>query len=286
MTASKRVVFAGLARDCAHALPPILQAVEELGSRCEDWGYVFLENNSVDRTVRRLKRFDQTQGRGIVRFLGDVDAEIPLRTQRLAWLRNLYLEAIFDDPRFSTFDFLILLDMDGVNEEMDAQRLLHLMDIRTPRWSALFANQRNRYYDIWALRHRSWCPEDCWKQVRLRPPSMSFDDAEMEFVTKRQITLDPHCGFVPVESAFGGLGLYRLQQLRDCRYVGIDDEGYAICEHVAFHADLLNKGGRLYIDAALLNGTGDQPHDRGMDFLTRWKRSLAKKRKRRKRRSA
>lgn len=283
MNQNKRVVFTGLARDCAHALQPILQAVEQLGSRCEDWGYVFLENNSVDRTSRCLHQFDQVHRRGTVRSLGNLDTEIPLRTQRLARLRNLCLETIFADRRLSAFDFLVVMDLDGVNEQIDAGRLLHLMDRRIPRWTAFFANQRNRYYDIWALRHRTWCPEDCWKQVRLRPASMSFDDAESLYVSKRQIRLDPRSGFVPVESAFGGLGLYRLQLLRECRYVGIDGDGHQICEHVAFHADCLKQGGRLYIDTALLNGSGDRSHDSGMDLLTRWKRSFEKKRERRKR---
>lgn len=249
-----------------------------MGTRCGDWGYVFLENNSVDSTLRQLQRFDLTHRRGVVQSFGDLDCEIPLRTQRLAWLRNLCIETIFTNPRLSSFEFLVLLDMDRVNEDIDFHRLLELMACRTPNWTGLFANQRNRYYDIWALRHPTWCPDDCWQRVRLRPSSMSFDEAVAAFVDRRKITLDPHCGFVPVQSAFGGLGLYRLKMLRDCRYVGVDDEGHEICEHVAFHADLLNKGGRLFIDAALLNGSGDASHDRGMGLLTRWKRSLAKRR--------
>ncbi|MEM9106832.1 MAG: hypothetical protein AAGC96_14355, partial [Pseudomonadota bacterium] len=105
MNETKRLVFAGLARNCAHALPSLLKAVEHLGSLCDDWGYVFLENNSVDRTARRLQRFDKAHGRGIVRCLGDLDREIPLRTQRLALLRNLCLETIFNDRRLASFEF-------------------------------------------------------------------------------------------------------------------------------------------------------------------------------------
>ena len=276
-----RVVFAGLARNCAHALPSILNALEQLGSMVDDWGYVFLENNSVDRTFGLLQRFDRTHRRGFVRSLGDLEQDVPLRTQRLAMLRNRCITEIFADPHLATFDFLIVLDMDGVNEVIDRHRLVHLMDCRVPRWTGVFANQQNHYYDIWALRHRTWCPQDCWKQVRLRPSSMSRQEAITEFVDRRKIRLDPHSGFVPVESAFGGLGLYRLQALRDCRYVGVDDEGQEICEHVSFHAAMGQKGGRLYIDTGLLNGRGNRPHDRGMGLLTRWKRSLARSRARR-----
>jgi hypothetical protein len=270
----KRVVFAGLARDCAHALVPILAAIEELGAAVDDWGYVFLENNSVDATPRLLQAFDRRHGRGIVQSMGDLDSAMPLRTERLARLRNRCLEEIFADARLSSFDFLIVLDMDRVNEIIDRPRLLHLMGCQVPQWTGIFANQQKRYYDIWALRHPTWSPDDCWKRVRLRPLSMSQEDAVAEFVQKRMIRLAPDSGFVQVASAFGGLGLYRLQALRSCRYRGVDEDGHEICEHVALHAALADRGARLYIDSALLNGSGDQGHNKGMSLFTRWKRSF------------
>ncbi|MCP5001659.1 MAG: hypothetical protein GY933_23705 [Hyphomicrobiales bacterium] len=277
MKPNKRVVFAGLARDCAHALPAILRAIEELGATVDDWGYVFLENNSVDRTAKQLLAFDRKHHRGTVRTFGDLQSEIPKRTERLAMLRNRCIEEVFSDERLAGFEYLIVLDLDGVNEKIDKKRLLELMDLDEPQWTAIFANQSALYYDTWALRHPTWSPDDCWKQVRLRPKTMSHEESVDEFVTKRLVKLDVGRGFVRVQSAFGGIGLYRLQALHGCTYVGVDDEGHEICEHVSFNEALDANGEQLFIDPALINGSGDRRHYKGMGLITQWKRSINKR---------
>ena len=277
MTVKHKVVFAGLARDCAHALPRILGIIEDFGNGLDDWGYVFLENNSVDKSFRKLQAFDRRHGRGIVRSYGDLQAEIPKRTARLAMLRNQCIEEIQSNDRLRDFDYLIVLDLDAVNERFDKSRILELFDTREPDWTAIFANQSERYYDIWALRHPTWSPDDCWKRVRERPEDMSHEDAVKEFVVNRRKSLDPSRGFVEVDSAFGGFGLYRIQDIRDCRYSGIADDGSEVCEHVAFHACLRKNGGRLFIDATLINGRGNHRHNAGMGLKTVLLRAINKK---------
>jgi hypothetical protein len=58
-----------------------------------------------------------------------------------------------------------------------------------------------------------------------------------------------------VDSAFGGLALYRLDQALGARYVGLDSDGEEACEHVAFNADLRQRGGKLYVLPGLRNAT-------------------------------
>ncbi|MCY6380789.1 hypothetical protein [Hoeflea prorocentri] len=277
MTAKFKVAFAGLARDCAHALPGILAHIEDIASDLDDWGYVFFENNSVDTTLKLLGSFDAKHGRGLVASYGDLQSRISSRTERLALLRNRCVDEILTSERMRHFDFLIMIDLDAVNETIDKARLLELMQTDDPRWDAVFANQSDRYYDIWALRHPTWSPDDCWKRVRERPPHMTKKEAEAEFVFKRQERVDPARGFIEVESAFGGLGMYRLDALDGCRYVGLAADGIEVCEHVAFHRDMRKNGSRLYVDATLINGSGGQPHDSGMSRKTRLLRKLNKK---------
>ncbi|MDA4843775.1 hypothetical protein [Hoeflea poritis] len=277
MASKHKVVFAGLARDCAHALPGILQTIEDFGEELSDWGYVFLENNSVDNSFQVLSAFDRRLQRGIVRSFGDLQAEFQLRTERLAMLRNRCIEEIFADSRLREFDYLIVMDLDAVNEQFDKSRILELLDTRNPEWTAMFANQSERYYDIWALRHPTLSPDDCWRRVRERPENMSKEEALQEFVVKRRKKLDPSRGFIPVDSAFGGFGLYRLQPLNGCRYVGVAADGEETCEHVAFHECLTKNGGQLFIDASLINGRGNHRHNAGMSFKTKLLRKINKR---------
>ncbi|WP_419913391.1 hypothetical protein [Hoeflea sp.] len=278
MTAKHKVVFAGLARDCAHALPQIFQSLEDFGQSLDDWGYVFLENNSVDASFDLLERFNRRHNRGVVRSYGDLQSEIKIRTERLAMLRNQCVEEIQASERLCNFDFLVILDLDSVNERLDKARILELMELSDPDWTAVFANQSERYYDIWALRHPTWSPDDCWRRVRERPDGMSKEDAVQEFVVKRRERLDPSRGFIEVDSAFGGLGVYRLKALDGCRYVGLAEDGEEVCEHVAFHECLKARGGHLYIDARLINGRGNTPHNAGMSLKTKLLRKINKQR--------
>ena len=281
MTLPKRVVFAGLARDCGHALPAILDSISEFGQNLQNWGYIFLENGSVDDTATLLSDFDRRHQRGIFRSIDNSpETMIALRTERLAALRNRCLEEIFADTRLGQFDHLIITDLDAVNEFFDASRLLELLGTEDPDWTAIFANQSERYYDIWALRHPDWSPDDCWKRVHERPEKMTKDEAIQEFVASRRIKLDPKEGFIEVQSAFGGLGLYKLQAVRGCHYVGLNEDGTEACEHVAFHQHLTRKGGKLYVDPLLINGRGDHRHNAGMSLLTKAKRKFNKMMKR------
>ena len=48
---------------------------------------------------------------------------------------------------------------------------------------------------------------------------------------------------IPVESAFGGMALYRVSAIGTCRHSAPGDD----CEHVAFHQCLRDHDGRLFI---------------------------------------
>lgn len=276
MKAGNNVVFAGLARDCALTLPAIFEAIEGFQDELDDWGYVFFENDSVDSTKELLCDFERKHNRGLIRSFPNLASEITSRTARIAMLRNACLDAIFASSRLSEFNFLVLMDLDAVNEQIDRSRIMKILATEEPHWDAVFANQSGPYYDIWALRHATWSPDDCWKRVRERPSGMSKEEAIQKYVNERRVVLPADSGFVEVDSAFGGLAVYRLSALRGCRYVGLDESGHDICEHVAFHECIRKKGGRLYIDTALVNGRGNHDHRAAMTRVSAIRRKLKK----------
>lgn len=54
-------------------------------------------------------------------------------------------------------------------------------------------------------------------------------------------------GWLSVDSAFGGLGLYTVEAASKGRYIGmVNNEG--ICEHVPYHQGLIRSGARLYVN--------------------------------------
>ena len=76
--------------------------------------------------------------------------------------------------------------------------------------------------------------------------------------------IDPGTPLIEVDSAFGGLGIYRMSYVLEGRYVGartktcVDDGRerrmlWQVCEHVSLHADIRRRAGRLFIAPWMVN---------------------------------
>ncbi|WP_319529135.1 hypothetical protein [uncultured Cohaesibacter sp.] len=257
---NKELVIAGLARDCAHSLPNLFSQLEALAERFDKSHFIFLENDSLDTTKAILRAFDISHTNATIEFHDRIGRKHPLRTDRLAFLRNRIVEIaseVIDDPQNA---YLLLLDMDGANSTIDIDRIAGYAKDDRGNWAGLFANQKTDYCDLWALRHPDLCPYDIWEKVRNRPEGMEKREAIDTYITTLRFTLPEDRGLVEVESAFGGLGIYRFSALEGCRYIGLDKDGNEICEHVAFNRQIREKGGKLFIDAGLINALGTEAH--------------------------
>lgn len=251
-----RAVFAGCAYNCAPYLPEVRANIERMGSLFETWKVVVSENSSTDGTRDILTSWDRTE----VLVLDHLGAE-PARTLRIAAARNAYLDRV--RAALADFDLLIMLDCDDVNvEPLDigavkaAISFLQQDDSR----GAVFANQRGIYYDMWALRHPPRVPGDVWEEALVYAETHGVSDLEAfnQTVRKRMFTLPADTPAIEVQSAFGGLGIYRLGAALAGHYCGERTSGgrrLQVCEHVSFHADLRRNGWKLFIYPALLNWT-------------------------------
>ena len=156
---------------------------------------------------------------------------------------------------------MIVLDFDGVNENLTLDNdFCNLLSSAPTDWGGIFASQRQGYYDVWALRHPKWCPEDCWHQIsqstRFVPWPFRghvWTAAWKRYVGQRQVKIDPGHGPIEVDSAFGGFGIYKTSSLCDAWYSGRDSSGREVCEHVAFNFGVRRSGAKLYVMPALLN---------------------------------
>lgn len=261
----RRAVLAGCARDCAAHLPVVLAHMERIAALFDEAAFVFVENDSSDPTASLLRAFADRQLNATVEHLDGLAQRLPRRTERLAFARNRVLE-IIDDSSLHTFDLLVLMDLDDINRVVpgaaDWQRALAWLAAH-PERAAVFANQPDGYYDLWALRHPERCPGDVWEAVldhHLAHPGASDQQAFDAGFAPRQFALPREAAPLAVDSAFGGLGLYKMAWALQGRghYAGTlhkrvstpqgDVEVHGeVCEHVAFHARLRAAGGVLHV---------------------------------------
>jgi hypothetical protein len=85
------------------------------------------------------------------------------------------------------------------------------------------------------------------------------------------ITLPEQGEWIEVDSAFGGLAVYRRGALNGVKYAGLDKSGDQICEHVSLHEQIKANGGYIFINPRLIN-TGETTHSRVHCVVPRLKR--------------
>lgn len=242
--------------------------------RLADAAFVFVENDSTDGTARALTQFCARHTKSRLLSLDGIGAAISARTVRLAMARNAIVATTRQWKAVQDFDTLMMLDLDAVNARpwpvdvvCDAIASVH----RGDELVGVFANQLNSHYDLWALREPTLCPGDIWEDTFDLTMAEDLDDqaAFERAVVPRMLCLPPDAPALEVQSAFGGLGIYRLSALRSnpLPYCGETvkvisrNEPWRVmrwqrCEHVNFHAGLRLAGGRLVIRPDLINADG------------------------------
>jgi hypothetical protein len=215
-------------------------------------GFLVIESDSSDSTLNELEKLSQNIADFKYKSLGNLADKIPNRVDRITYCRNAYLEEIEGNRDFADFDYIAVADLDGVNKDL-TQEAVRSCFIRSD-WDACAANQSAPYYDIYALRHPSWSPNDCWIfEKELRQAGMNPVAAREKAVYSRQIVIPADADWIEVESAFGGLCIYKRSALVGCVYRSYTNDGTPVCEHVEFHLQIRDLGGTIYINPKLIN---------------------------------
>lgn len=215
--------------------------------------WTIVESNSTNRTVHYLNALSGKKGNIRVKSLG-VDLE-GSRIQKIARARNFALallrETVGQD--ISMRSVLVVADLDGINNRLRVPR--DLLERSVSLRAAFFPVQTGPYYDISALRHKLWAPNDPWKQFSDLESVLGADAAHQIAISARQVVVPRDASTFEVESAFGGIAVYPLNEIisSSMLYETLDSQGNEECEHVSFNRQLANLGVRLIVDPRFTN---------------------------------
>lgn len=165
------------------------------------------------------------------------------RTVVLAHARNVIVNTVLE--KYDDYNYFINLDLDDVcSNPINLDNFISIFDIQ--EWDAITFN-REGYYDIWALRHKS-CT-NCWNH----PENINY------VIEKRKEIIDllNKSNLVHVYSAGNGFVLYKINKIKNCSYDGINKEEPRLisldCEHVNFHKEMIEKNNaNIYISSLKL----------------------------------
>lgn len=225
------LIFAGLARDCADTveknISSILSFVED--PRVGSLEVLIAENDSRDDTQLRLQKLSQVQPEVTLFLLPSLDQQFSGRIERIAYCRQYLLDYIRTKElaKSSSRTIYVPVDLDSnilasIDHDVFLQACLLLLNSK--EFDALFPLSTPYYYDILALRARDWCQSDCVNDL-LRYQKLKsrfiYQVARLWLIMRRQRSskvLAAHGSFHPVESAFGGFGLYAIASITEAQY--------------------------------------------------------------------
>ncbi len=243
------VLICGTARNVSGKLDKFVLYTDKAFSGFEKTSYLICESFSSDGTWEKLLALRSNRDDFNCLQDGQIDEREFRRTVRIASARNQLQETI--KKNFENFDYVVMMDLDGVNRNLTRENVESCW--QHSEWDGVTANQPLRYYDIWALRAKGWCETDCWNEYAALRKNMSHKRALKIAVTSKIRSISSNTPPIPVQSAFGGLAIYRMEAFLSSKYAGVDAEGVELCEHVPFHKGLTDKGFKIFIMPSLVN---------------------------------
>mgnify|MGYP003774033503 CR=1 FL=1 len=245
-------MICGLASNCAERMKQNVLQLSSCFSSDELLAIHVVESDSTDDTIQYLKNFKHENGMFSSCSLGDLKARIPNRVERIQFCRENYVAWLRESALLLKADAVLVTDFDIEFHLLTRKRLDYLlMPILRNHIDAIFPNIHGPYYDLYALRCDGWVMTDVWEDVSKFRTILPLEECLEAFIYSKQIKLGGG-GLLPVQSAFGGLGVYKPSVFRTCNYAPWKN----VCEHLTLHQNMMKFGfDRLAIslDADIIN---------------------------------
>jgi hypothetical protein len=246
---AKSLCILGCCRNVEQYLPQVLNNLDTIKSWFWDCKIVIFENDSVDNTSKLLLDWVKEKGgqREVVQEVG-LDKRFPMRTMRLAYIRNRLLHYI--PP---SFDYFMFIDMDDVlNRPVEKESFESCFKMNVD-WDMVTAISKTGYYDVWALRIPGVMEYDCWdylyKQVEAGAPHN--EDTKNRCIYNWAYYMNGIKTPMLLNSGFNSCMICKVSAIRACcKYNGFnkDYKDQTTCEHVSFCKCIRSHGAKIYFN--------------------------------------
>lgn len=254
---NKSIVICSIIKDEEKNLKKYFSTIESITKYFKKHFIILIESDSKDNTLKIAKKLISKYNGVVIETNTD---HLKFRTEKISFCRNKYLNYIHKNKNLHNFDFLIVADVDQVNSNINFKKIENSISSAPKDWVGIFANQRYAYYDIWALRIKDIHNYDCYEKLIELSQTNNPSKLYFLYIFKKFFLINKlKVRFIKVLSAFGGFGIYKLQNVINLRY---DSNFGKNCEHIIFNRRILdtNTENSLYIDKKLINFSGLNKH--------------------------
>jgi hypothetical protein len=251
------IICVGLTRNSEKTIEKEIETIKNSLKNFKKIYWIVIESDSNDKTLECLEKIKTKISNFEFKSLGKINKKFKFKSEKMAFLRNLYVNEINNNPQYEKIDYIIVADLDGVNMKLNAKSVESCWDMKV-KWDACFANQSGKYYDIFALRHKIWSPNCCWESKNfLEKFGMNSGLSSFSAIYSRMINIPLDAKPIPVDSAFGGFGIYKKKTFVDNKYIGKNEKEIEQCEHVKFHLNMIKNKYELFINPKLINDSSN-----------------------------
>ena len=265
----KKAVLVGTISNAAGSLRADLTKVMNALSTFEVVQIFLVESDSSDSTLPVLEDLQMEMKNFNFVSLGDLRSEIPDRIHRIRYCRNVYVQKVRKIVDSTNIEYVFVADLDGMNSKISSKAILS--SFKRDDWGAVLANQLGGYYDVLALRHPEWCPQDVLVDLRheqsliddteiprrsfIRRTSrrVQYDRARKKAIYSRMIRIKHDEDWLEVKSGFGGLGIYKAELFGRFDYSLHEGDLDFESEHVAFSKRITDDGYKIFINPKMIN---------------------------------
>lgn len=254
---NKNIVIAALARDCEDSLRTNIPLIERLRAQFSWSQVVVVENDSIDGTKELLNSW-KINSQNVTIISNDYGTKtIPDRSdliqnpmtsyqriEKMVFYRNLYLDYIREVKH--PIDLVIIIDIDVI--EISLAGLIDVINAIDHKTGAVFSNGMSVMQTPFGLSEIYYDTFAVWEYPASDEFSYSDESLNRTFKSiNKNIKKSP---MYRVISAFGGVGIYNYQAIKDLRYQTVLNplnQQEAICEHIPFNRVIIEQGFNNYI---------------------------------------
>jgi hypothetical protein len=225
---------------------------------------IIFENDSIDNTRQLLINWTTCNNNNIIKKIileDNLNQSFPLRAHRLAYCRNKILNYIFDNNLNIDYQYAIHCDLDDRFWSLDYDSIFNCFQYDLNTWDGMFPiNTNYSYYDFWALRcNETWFNKNIFScEIENNETFKEFEKHTSEL---NVFFMNNKNKLISVNSAFNGIGIYKLNSLKNSRYsasykcnkcynqkLGCSEDN----DHIGLHKSMLLNNCKLFINTKMV----------------------------------
>lgn len=268
---NKSIVIGILARDCKDAIVANKSRIRQLCDSFQSAKVIVVENDSTDGTKDVLRDW-QNEDKRVTAYMTDYGTvTIPSRSasckypslsvhriEKMARYREMLLDYIRES---GTYDYCIFIDIDI--EYFSVEGVVQSIRNAPEDFGGLFANGRLLYEDHHGKEQFMHTQYDTFAylpykgNVEKQFGKRYLNQIIMHFIAWHLNNLLMKNKYQKCDSAFGGIGVYKWDAIKDLHYrtyptMYFAKIGATLCEHVPFNLDIEKKGYSNYISQQMV----------------------------------